>query len=58
LSQEELNQVKILDKEGNPFFKVVEMVKKPKVSKILKRRKKVPFSEVQPRKKQRLDRFH
>lgn len=52
IPSEELNHVRILDKEGNPFFKVVE--KKQKKQKTLKA-KAVPFSEAKPRKRQRID---
>jgi hypothetical protein len=57
LSREELSQIRILDKEGNPFFKVMEkLTKKLKTSRILKL-KTVPFSEAKPRKRQQVDRF-
>lgn len=56
LSLEEMSRVRILDKEGNPFFKVVEkLTKKLKTCRILKR-KTVPFSEAKP--KQKLKKRH
>jgi hypothetical protein len=57
LSQEEVNQIRIVDKEGNPFFKVVgKLTKKTKTHKTLKL-KTVPFSEAKPRKRQRVAMF-
>jgi hypothetical protein len=53
LSQEEVNQIRIVDKERNPFFKVVKSAKKtkkPKAGRILKP-KTVPFSEAKPKKR-------
>jgi hypothetical protein len=50
-----VKQVKILDKEGNPFFKVVEkLTKKPKTSRTLKI-KTTPFSKAKPKKRLKTD---
>lgn len=49
-----MSHIRIVNNEGNPFFKVVEKVaKKTKTNKTLKR-KTVPFSDAKPRKKQRV----
>ena len=58
LSPEEISKIRIVDKEGNPFFKVAEkkLLKKRKGSTTLKL-KAVPFSGAEPRKRQRVDRF-
>jgi hypothetical protein len=57
LSSEEVSRIRIVDKEGNPFFKVVEkLAKKQKTSRTLKL-KTVPFSEAKPKKRLKVAMF-
>lgn len=51
LSEEDVVKIKIIDKEGNPFFK--NAAKRLKANKTLKR-KTVPFSESRPIKRHKI----
>jgi hypothetical protein len=57
LSSEEVSQIRILNEQGNPFFKVMEkLAKKQKTSRTLKL-KTVPFSEAKPKKRLKVAMF-